>query len=52
MAILDSKLRVRGTDGLRVIDANVFPKIPGAFPVVPTTIARNGSEAILDREDS
>jgi choline dehydrogenase len=33
MAVLDSKFRVRGTQGLRVVDASVFPKIPGHFIV-------------------
>ncbi|KAL7904239.1 hypothetical protein GGI35DRAFT_489950 [Trichoderma velutinum] len=32
-AVLDSKFRVRGTTGLRVVDASVFPKIPGYFIV-------------------
>lgn len=49
MAVLDSKFRVRGIDGLRVVDASVFPKIPGAFPVVSTTmVGQKGSEAILE----
>jgi choline dehydrogenase len=34
-AALDGKLQVRGTKGLRVVDASVFPKIPGFFIVVP-----------------
>jgi choline dehydrogenase len=38
MAVLDSKFRVRGVKNLRVVDASAFPKIPGAFPVVPTML--------------
>jgi choline dehydrogenase len=38
MAVLDSKFRVRGVTGLRVVDASVFPHVPGAFPVLPTTL--------------
>lgn len=30
-AVLDSRFRLRGTEGLRVVDASVFPKIPGYF---------------------
>jgi choline dehydrogenase len=32
-AVLDSRFRVRNTEGLRVVDASVFPKIPGYFIV-------------------
>lgn len=34
MAVLDGQFRVRGIDGLRVVDASAFPKIPGTFPVL------------------
>ncbi len=33
MAVLDGDFRVRGTKGLRVVDASVFPRIPGFFIV-------------------
>ncbi|PVH95555.1 GMC oxidoreductase [Periconia macrospinosa] len=36
LAVLDSKFRVRGVKNLRVVDASAFPKVPGAFPVLPT----------------
>jgi choline dehydrogenase len=46
------RLRVRGVDGLRVVDASVFPKIFGAFPVVSTTmVGQKGSEAVLEDKD-
>ncbi|MBK4215562.1 GMC family oxidoreductase N-terminal domain-containing protein [Paracoccus caeni] len=31
MAVLDGDFRLRGIDGLRVVDASVFPRIPGIF---------------------
>jgi choline dehydrogenase len=30
-AVLDARFRVRDTQGLRVVDASIFPKIPGLF---------------------
>ncbi|CAK7230635.1 hypothetical protein SEUCBS140593_007652 [Sporothrix eucalyptigena] len=38
LAVLDSKFRVRGVAGLRVVDASAFARIPGVFPVAPTFI--------------
>jgi choline dehydrogenase len=48
MAVLDSKFRVRGVTGLRVVDASSFPRTPGAFPVIPTfMISLKAAEVIL-----
>ena len=47
-AVLDSKFRVRGVDGLRVVDASVFPAIPGTFIAVPTyMISEKAADVIL-----
>jgi choline dehydrogenase len=48
MAVLDSRFRVRGTEGLRVVDASVFPHIPGLFIVSAIyMVAEKASEVIL-----
>ncbi|KAK0631082.1 hypothetical protein B0T17DRAFT_590362 [Bombardia bombarda] len=36
LAVLDGKFRVRGVQGLRVVDASAFARIPGVFPAVST----------------
>jgi len=47
-AALDSKFRVRGTTGLRVVDASVFPKIPGFYIAVPIyMISEKAADSIL-----
>ena len=43
MAVLDSNFRVYGTTGLRVVDASVFPRIPGFFIV--TSVYMIGEKA-------
>ncbi len=35
-AVVDSNFKVHGTKGLRIVDASVFPEIPGFFIVTPT----------------
>ena len=48
MAVLDSEFRVRGVSGLRVVDASVFPQIPGIFIVVPVyMISEKAADVIL-----
>jgi choline dehydrogenase len=49
MAVLDSKFRVRGVSGLRVVDASVFPRIPGTFIVLPTyMMSEKAADTILE----
>lgn len=49
MAVLDSEFRVRGTNGLRVVDASVFPKIPGMFIALPTfMVSEKAAEVIIN----
>jgi choline dehydrogenase-like flavoprotein len=46
--VLDSAFRVRGTRGLRVVDASVFPRIPGFFIVSAVyMIAEKAADVIL-----
>lgn len=48
MAVLDGRLRVRGVDGLRVIDASAMPLITSGNTASPTLmIAEKGAEFIL-----
>lgn len=49
MAVLDSKFRVRGVRGLRVVDASVYPRIPGTFTALSTyMVAEKAAEDILE----
>ncbi|KAH8426537.1 GMC family oxidoreductase [Aspergillus melleus] len=49
MAVLDSKFRVRGVKGLRVVDASVYPRIPGTFTALSTyMVAEKAAEIILE----
>jgi choline dehydrogenase len=48
MAVLDSSFRVRGVSGLRVVDASVYPRIPGTFTAVSTfVIGEKAADVIL-----
>lgn len=48
LAVVDSKFRVHGTKCLRIVDASVFPRIPGLFIAVPIfMIAEKASDEIL-----
>jgi choline dehydrogenase-like flavoprotein len=46
-AVLDGSFRVHGVKGLRVVDASVFPRIPGFFVAMPIyMIAEKAADAI------
>ena len=49
MAVVDSRLRVRGVASLRVVDASVMPRVPGGNTNVPTMmVAEKAADMILD----
>ncbi|GAB3106487.1 hypothetical protein GCM10027055_00870 [Janibacter alkaliphilus] len=47
-AVLDPKHRVRGTTGLRVVDASAFREIPGSFIWAPVAqLSERAAQEIL-----
>ncbi|MCX5540002.1 GMC family oxidoreductase N-terminal domain-containing protein [Paraburkholderia sp. CNPSo 3076] len=47
-AVVDSKFRVHGVEGLRIVDTSVFPTIPGYFIVTPTfMISEKAADVLL-----
>ncbi|OBR15114.1 Choline dehydrogenase [Colletotrichum higginsianum IMI 349063] len=50
MAVLDSSFKVRGTEGLRVVDASVFPKIPGFYIALPLYIVSEKASDVIIQE--
>ncbi len=50
--MLDGQFRVRHTSGLRVVDASVFPRIPGFFIASAVyMIGEKAADAILASPD-
>ena len=51
MAVVDAVLRVHGTEGLRVVDASVFPDLVGGnINATVVMIAERASDLIRGRE--
>ena len=50
--VLDSRFRVRGTTNLRVVDASVFPHIPGFFIVSAVYMVSEKASAVMLSEVS
>lgn len=49
LAVLDTRLRVRGVRNLRVVDASAFPRTPGAFPAIATfMLGEKASDLVLE----
>lgn len=48
-AVVDSRFRVHGVQGLRVCDASIFPQIPGFFVCLPVyMVAEKASDVIAE----
>ena len=46
--VVDSRFRVHGIANLRIVDASIFPRIPGTFIAVPIyMIAEKASDVII-----
>ena len=50
MAVVDNRFRVIGTKGLRIVDASVFPRIPGFFIVTPIYMISEKAADVIEQD--
>ena len=50
MAVVDSECRVRGVNGLRVVDSSIFPSIPNGNLNAPTIMVAERGAALIRGE--
>ena len=47
MAVVDQNFKVHGFKNLRIVDASVFPDIPGLFIMLPTLMMSEKAKEII-----
>lgn len=50
MAVVDGQFRVHGVQNLRVVDASVFPDIPGLFIMLPTLMVSEKAKEVIVKQ--
>ena len=50
-SVVDARLRVHGLDGLRVVDASVFPTVTSGNTNTPTTMVAERAADLIKEEE-